>query len=155
MNFSAQEDLDVSIDHVFAMMTDFDNIERAALRRGVEVQRLDNQDHVGVGMEWDVRFQFRGRVRELVLKLVDYDEPNGMRFEAAGGGIKGDMRVDLVAMSRSRTRMSVSMAMEATNLSARLILQSFKLARGKMNSAFHARVASYATDLENRFKQIS
>ncbi|MEC7965544.1 MAG: SRPBCC domain-containing protein [Pseudomonadota bacterium] len=155
MNFSAKEDVDVSIDHVFAMMTDFSSFETAALRRGVEVQRQDMLSVPGVGMEWDLKFHYRGKLREVALRLVEFDPPNAIRFRGDGQGMAGKIDVDLVAMSPERTRISIDVELEANNLAARLVLQSLKLARTKMNKAFHTRVAAYATQLEDRFRQIS
>lgn len=155
MFLSAKEDIEAPIDHVFALMTDFDPIERAALRRGIDVQRCDTLTEPGAGMEWQVEFEYRGKMRSMVLTLQEFDSPQSVTFEGVSQGLTGSVSVDLVAMSKTRTRMSVDLELEAKTLSARLVLQSLKLARTKINNAFHLRVANYATDLEGRYRQIS
>lgn len=155
MIFSAKEDINVPIDHVFAMVTEFDAFERAALRRGIEVERRDMLQAPAAGMEWEIAFEYRGKLREMVLTLTEYDAPNVMRFRGDGQGLGGKMDVEMVAMSRDRTRLSMDVTLEATTLSARLLLQSMKLARTKLNKGFHTRVAKMASDLEGRYRAIA
>lgn len=155
MIFSAKEDLNVPIDHVFAMMTDFESFERAALRRGIEVERRDMLHTTGEGMEWEISFDYRGKQRDVVLTLTEYDAPNVMRFRGDGTGLGVRMDVELVAMSRDRTRLSFDVTLEAHTLSARLLLQSLKLARTKMNKGFHTRIASMASEIEERYRTIA
>ena len=61
MELTAHEDIEAPQDRVFAMMADFDTIERQAMRRGLDVTRTG--DGPGAGMAWDVAFQFRGKRR--------------------------------------------------------------------------------------------
>jgi len=63
------------------------------------------------------------------------------------------MRVDLVALSRGRTRLSVDLALEPRSISGRLMVQSLKLARNNLTKRFRLRVADYAVDLEDRYKR--
>lgn len=154
MNFSSKEDIDAPLEHVFEMMSDFEGFERAALRRGIEVQRADDLTAPGEGMAWDLSFMLRGKQREMRLTLVDYDAPQRMCFSGTSQGLDGTVDVDLVAMSRTRTRISIDIEMEANTLPARLLLQSLKLARNKMNKQFHVRMANYAAELEERYKRI-
>ncbi|SEQ02285.1 SRPBCC family protein [Thalassovita taeanensis] len=153
MKFATKEDIEAPIQSVFLMVSDFNGLERAALRRGAEVQRIDGMTANGVGMAWDVSFMMRSKLRNLRITLAEYDPANAMVFQAASAGLNGVMAVDLVAMSRTRTRMALEMELEATTLSARLMLQSLKLARNKLNKRFHLRVADYATELEARYKR--
>jgi len=63
------------------------------------------------------------------------------------------MRVDLVALSRARTRLSVGLDVTPRTLAGRLMIQSMKLAKGNLSKRFRLRVADYAMDVEERNKR--
>lgn len=152
MKFSSKEDIAAPADYVFDAITDFAAFERSALRRGAEVQRIDTLQVVGPGMEWAASFVLRGRQRDVRLELVSMDRPNCIVVRSHSGSIDGTFRVDLVPLSRGRTRMSVALDLAATTLSARLMMQSLKLAKTKLVKRFRDRVAAFAEDVEDRYK---
>ncbi|MBR9651130.1 SRPBCC family protein [Thalassovita aquimarina] len=151
MELVSKEDIDAPIKQVFKMLTDFGFFERAALRRGAEVQRVDGRQDVGRGMAWIISVVLRGKLRNIRLTLTEYDAPNSMTFTGGEKGMDGMLKVDLVALSRKRTRMTVKIELSATTLPARLLLQSLKLGRNKMQSRFNVRLAEFAAELEERF----
>lgn len=153
MKFSAREDVAAPIDRVFAALNDFDTFERQAMRRGAEVQRLDPMTQTGVGMRWKVYFKMRGRRREMDLELTRYDAPNEMVFDINSTGISGTFTVELLALSRSRTRMALALDITPLTLSARLFVQSLKLAKISLTKRFKLRVADYAKGLEERLER--
>lgn len=153
MQFSAKEDIEAPIDFVFEQLSDFQSFERSALRRGAEVQRTDGKRNVGPGMMWDASFKLRGRKRDLRLELTEYDAPTGMVLTSRSANMGGHMTVDLVALSRGRTRMSLEIDLKPKTLSARLLVQSLKLARSNLSKRFRKRVAEYAEELEDKHKK--
>jgi hypothetical protein len=155
MKFSTKEDVEAPIDFVFEQVSDFRSFERAALRRGAEVQRIDNRPGPGAGMIWDAQFKFRGRKREARVELVEFDRPNGIKADFRTSLLTGDLTVELLALSRNRTRMHVETTFEPRNLTARLLVQSVKLARTSIAQKFRFRVAHFAKDVEERHKRTS
>lgn len=155
MKFSSHEDIEAPIDAVFQAITDFQAFERQALRRGAEVQRSDSLAQPGPGMTWDAAFMLRGKRRDIKIELRRMDRPNGVVADALSPNLQARFDVDLVALSRNRTRLSVSLALEPKTLAARLMLQSMKLARKTLTRRFRKRVAEFATDVENRNKNAS
>jgi carbon monoxide dehydrogenase subunit G len=153
MKFSSKEDIEAPIEQVFAHVSDFAALERAALRRGAEVQRTDSLRKPDVGMSWSASFVARGRQRQLDIQMTEYDPPNSMRFHSMAQGLETDMKVELVALSRGRTRLSVELELKPRSISARLLVQSLKLARANLNKKFHLRMADYARELEDRSKR--
>lgn len=151
MKFSTNEDVDAPIDVVFEMLSDFESFERAAMRRGAEVQRVDSLRVPGVGMIWQAAFQLRGRKRELELEMVTYERPSEIVLESTSPGMIGEMRFDLMALSRSRTRVKVELEVKPLNLSARLLVQSLKLAKKNLTRKYRLRVAEFAKGMEERY----
>lgn len=153
MKFSAREDIEAPIDHVFASLCEFEGFERQAMRRGADVQRMDDLTQPGVGMRWKASFSMRGRRRDLALELVRFDVPNEMGFVAQSQGMNATFQIELIALSRSRTRMSVALELSPLNLSARLLIQSLKLAKATLTKRFKLRVADYSKGLEERLQR--
>lgn len=152
MKLVAKEDIEVPIDDLFVMLSDFEGFERAALRRGAEVQRSDSLRQPGPGMSWKAAFVFRGRERKVTMELVTLDAPGLMEFRGGSQALDGDFRIELVALSRRRTRMTLSLEIAPKTLSARLMVQSLKLARNNVTRRFQLRVAGFAKDIETRYK---
>lgn len=152
MKFVTNEDIEAPIELVFRAVSDFANYERSALRRGVEVHPADQNELEGALQGWKIAFNYRGKKRHAVARLTDLDSGQGYTIAGVTGGINGNMVVDLVALSKKRTRLKVTMETSANTLSGRLLLQSMKLAKTKLNQRFEKRVGLMAQDLEDGFK---
>lgn len=150
MEFKSKEDIEAPIAEVFAAISDFEQLERSALRRGVGLERIGDAAHPENGLSWDLSFSFRGKKRETRLTLDSYTPVTGLSLKGSGSGIDGLMAVELVALSPRRTRISVALNLSPTGLTGRLLLQSLKLARGKLNKRFKLRLADYARLTEER-----
>jgi len=153
MKFDTREDIEAPIDFVFAQVTDFAGLERAAMRRGAEVQRVDTKAGNGPGMAWDTTFELRGKTREMRLELSHYDPPNGIELMTQSSNLNGKMMIELVAMSRGRTRVTMDFELAPKNLSGKLLVQSLKLARKSLMSRIRDRMTAYAADIEQRYKR--
>lgn len=149
MQFSSKEDIDAPVDTVFAALSEFEAFERSAIRRGIEVRRVDEDlNTIRAGMAWDAAFDLRGKRRDLHLKLCDYEAPSNMRFESESFGLIGTLTIDLVALSPKRTRMGMVLHLAPKTLSARLFLQSLKLAKSNLTKRFKQKTADFAKSIE-------
>ena len=153
MKLIRNEDVEAPIAFVYAALSNFDHWERAALRRGAEVTRLDTLALPGPGMIWNVGFDFRGRRRVVDLRLTTLDPVQRLAFTGQGTSMTGTALLDLVEMGPKRTRIAITVEVEARTLAARLLLQSLKFASAKVNRSFQARTTQLANDLENRFRR--
>lgn len=153
MKFSTNEDIDAPAEHVFEMLSNFERFERSAMRRGAEVQRTDNLQVPGVGMTWQAAFNLRGKRRELELEMVTYDFPNDIVIESTSPGMIGQMSFELIALSRSRTRVRAELEVKPLNLSARLLVQSMKLAKKSLVRRYKLGIAEYARSMEVRYSK--
>ncbi|MGQ0565435.1 MAG: SRPBCC family protein [Gemmobacter sp.] len=153
MKLTRNQDVEAPIAFVYAALTDFDHWERAALRRGAEVTRLDTMAHPGPGMTWNVGFDFRGRRRIVDLRLVSMEPGQTLGFTGQGTSMSGTGLFDLVEMGPKRTRIAMTIEVEPRTLAARLLLQSLKFANAKVNRSFETRTAQLAADIEARFRR--
>ncbi|MGB5865587.1 MAG: SRPBCC family protein [Sulfitobacter sp.] len=151
MKLSTKEDIEAPIDAVFEMMTDFEMFERAAMRRGAEVQRTDSKTAPGIGMAWKGAFDMRGKRRQIEVEMVSFDKPNEIVLECRSQGLLTTMSMELVALSKTRTRLMLSFDVKPLNLSARLLVQSLKLAKASLTKKFKLRVSEYAKTMEDRY----
>ena len=153
MKFSSREDIEAPIQDVFDFLCDFNSFERQAMRRGAVVQRVDKLRDPGLGMTWDVSFNLRGKKRDVRLTMRDFAPPTNIGLAAKSQGIDGSFVIELIALSRTRTRMSIALELKPMNLSARLLIQSLKLAKSSLNKRFKLRVAEYTKVIEDRLRR--
>jgi hypothetical protein len=153
MHFQAQYDIQAPLAWVFQQVSDFPSFERQAMRRGADLRRLDSLPRPGLGTSWDVRFQFRGKDRELKAEVTRFDAPNGLVVTGTSPNLGGTCMVDLVALSRNTTRMAVRLDISAHSMAARLLLQSLRLAKGSLNKRFDTAIADFARNVGDRYQR--
>ncbi|MGR3511261.1 MAG: SRPBCC family protein [Paracoccaceae bacterium] len=147
MKFSTREDIEAPIEKVFAAVSDFDAFERRMLRRGVDIVRDESVPLDQVGASWKAKVAWRARVYDIDAELVALAPGESYVIASASNGIESTGGVELVALSKTRTRMFVSLDLKPKTLSARLLVQSLKLAKGSLNRRFKARVHEFASGL--------
>ncbi len=152
MKLSTREDIEAPVDFVYDRVTDFAAYERRALRQGAEVS-CRSSGPPAVGTIWDVSFSFRGRDRRVAAELTALERPSTLAINSVSDGLDVVTEVDLIPLSQTRTRVMVSIEVKARTLTARLLLQSLKLAKTKLTKRFKARVLDYAEDIEDRYRR--
>jgi len=150
MKFSAREDIEAPIERVFAAMTDFHAIELAALRRGVQVSRLDGLATAAAGASWDIAFRYRGKVRAMVGTISACEPYERLAFDVRAQGYEVSTAFTLLALSRKRTRITSDMDVRPRSLPARLLLQSARLGRAALVRRYADRIHLMALELEDR-----
>jgi len=93
-----------------------------------------------------------GKRRDVKIEMITFDRPNEMAAESLSQGMNGVMTLELMALSPNRTRVVVGFEIRPQNLSARLFVQSLKLAKGTLTTRYKKRVAEHAKTLEERYK---
>lgn len=155
MKFSTTEDVAVPAETVFDAFCAFETFERAAMRRGAEVQRVDSRTVPGVGMIWVAGFQMRGKPRQLRIEMVEFDHPHEMALDTTSPGFQGMTRIEVISLARERTRLHISLEIKPQTLPARVMVQSLRLAKASLTRKFKLRVAEYAQGIEARHRNDS
>lgn len=151
MKFSTNEDVDAPIEAAFDMFSDFNALELAVKRRGADVQRTDQMAQPGVGMKWRAAFDLRGKRRQVDVAMVRFDRPNEMQLEGTSSGMNAVSSFHFMPLSPQRTRVRVELEITPLNLSARLMVQSMRLAKNGLNTKFKLNVADYARRMEGQY----
>jgi carbon monoxide dehydrogenase subunit G len=154
MRFSSKQDVEAPMEPIFQVLTDFATWETAAMRRGVEVERKDKLLQPGAGMRWATKFAYRGKAREMEVELTQLDPPQSLRFAAVSQALEGVISMELIEQSPQRTRLHVVVDITPRSLTARLFLQSLRLARAKLDRKFDQRIAMLAGDIELRYRSL-
>ena len=150
MKFSSREDIEVAAEQVFAALTDFPALELTAMRRNIELRRLDGLVVPGNGMSWEIRFGLRGKKRMLVASVSEFGAPERLSFEASSPNYEMTLTLVLMALSKKRTRLTVAMEVRPRSPTARLMLQSARLAKASLARRYGDRVKMLALEVEER-----
>jgi hypothetical protein len=153
MKLTTRQDIEAPAAFVFAAMMDFDAWERSALRRGADVVRTDRLQGVMPGRSWLIKFSYRGKSRQLDLRLTELEQPSVMVFAGKGASLEGLGRIDLLELAPRRTRLSVTVDLRPRSIGARLVLQSLRLAKARLNRRFSDRVGQVFAEIEDRYRQ--
>ncbi|MFC7705794.1 SRPBCC family protein [Plastorhodobacter daqingensis] len=153
MDFVTTEDLEAPIASVFSALTDFDAFEKMAARRGVQTRRTDGLPGAGAGMAWQLDFRYRGKPRRMTLLLADHQPPEQMRLTGDSRAVAGELLIELIELARNRTRVRVVLQVAPKTIPAKLLVQSLRLARARVNERYEARVRSFLKDLETRLQR--
>ncbi len=150
MKLTTRQDIEAPLDFVYAKLTDFDHFERMAMRRGAEVERTDKLRNPGVGMTWRLRFVFRNRPRTVQARFAEAEPGSHLGWAFDSPMMEGVARIDLVALSPRRTRMTIVSEVKPKTLAARLVIQSMRLARGRVQRKFDLAAGKLAHLIEEQ-----
>jgi hypothetical protein len=153
MKLTSRQDIEAPVAFVFDALKDFEAWERAALRRGAEVARTDTLRTVIPGLSWMIKFVYRGRQRRLALRLTNLEQPTMMGFSGVGTSLDGQAAIDLIELASRRTRLSVTLDIRPRTIGARLLLQSLRIAKTRLNRRFADRVGQLCMEIETRYRK--
>lgn len=153
MRFATKEDLNEPLDAVFAVMADFPALQHLAARRGIDARRADRMSMIGAGMRWDVTFRSRGKPRRGTIDLATYDSEGALNFLWQSANLHATVALSLVALARNRTRLAVEMEVLPKSVAARIIVQSARLGKKRLDHRFRERVHDVVRTLMERARR--
>ena len=89
------------------------------MRRGADVHRTDKLRTPGAGMTWQARFAWRGRERQLQIRLLKLEPTQQISVGFDGPAVEGVLNIELVELSAKRTRMMMQVEIKPRTLPAR------------------------------------
>jgi len=152
MKFSSREDIEAPISYVFTRLSDVPAFERLAMRRGVQLRRVDRMSDIAVGAAWEFEFTFRGKLRKGRAQLTDFQPPERLKAEVMSNGMDGATTIELISLSPGRTRVMVGLEMQPKSIAARVLVQSLRLSKNSLTKKFKARIADFAEQIVERYR---
>lgn len=154
MKFVAVEDVAAPIDHVWRRVSDLEMYERRITKRVDNVERVP-PGPAGLGTKWSGIVEIMGKRRKVTVVLDRLDGPTDLLVTTGTEGMTVTLTVGLEALSPTRTRMTVTTDAKARTMTARLMLQSAKLARQTMAKRYKGRVADFAGMIEASYSPVA
>jgi len=151
MEFSAEHDIRAPIDFVYAQITDFAALETYIMSAGAFVERTDELDEFGPGLRSRLEGNLRGKQRVIDSELKELTEKEALAYELRSKDLTTQMLIDVISLDRTTTRLSCRIQPEAHSISARLILQSARLAQRTLEKRLTKRLSTYGGSLEDRY----
>lgn len=153
MRLITKKDIDAPVAFVYKFLTDFDSLERHAMRRGADVNRTDKLREAGPGMTWIVKFRYRGKERTVSIRVDAMDGPNQLVMASFSPVVERQCKLDLLEMAAKRTRLQVTLDSQPKSFAARLFFQSLKLAMGRLERNLKKQTAHLAAEIEARYQR--
>ena len=150
MKIALKHDVALTAGQAFAAATDFAEHERAARRRGVQVTRTDRLPAPGPGAAWNIVFRLRGRERQMETTLTALDPPRQAVFGGSSQHLTIALVFAVVPLARDRSRLLADLDLRPRTLRGRVMIQSARLARGRIERTLRARFEQFAEALARR-----
>lgn len=132
MKFKVSEDVDAPEAMVWAGFTDFSGFESDARKRGATLTRVGNWGQTALNVEWRGDVVIRGKSRPIAAKVTQHVPRELCVIESRIGGMSCHHEMSFVPLSPEVTRVVLVLDLSAHTLTARLLLQTLKLARGRV-----------------------
>lgn len=153
MKFKVSEDVDAPRPMVWARLTDFTGMEQDARGRGATIVRVGNWAQTAEGVEWRGEVTVRGKTRPLSAKVTRFVPDEICLIESRIGGMSCVYEIGFVALTPEITRVAVTLDLSAQTLTARLILQTMKLARGRVMQRLQGTIARQGNAVEAAWRK--
>jgi hypothetical protein len=153
MKFKVSEDVDAPQAMVWARFTDFSGFEEDVRGRGATVNRVGNWATTAEGVEWRGEVTIRGKSRPVASKVTRLVSEELCVIESRIGGMDCHYEMSFVPLSPEVTRVALVLDLSADTLTARLILQTLKLARGRVLQRLQGMLARQGNAVEAAWRK--
>jgi hypothetical protein len=154
MRLTSKTDIDATAEALFAAMTDLDWIEGLARRGGVRLERLSGAGPLARGSSWQVGFRLRGKDRSIVSRIEDHEPPRLLRLSGDSGSFRFLVEPTLIPLSRQMTRLALAVEIRPRTFGARVMVQTLKIGRSRLQQRLDRRLEIAARTLKERASRV-
>ena len=98
-------------------------------------------------MNWVIGFDWRGRHREFTLEVTRFDAPELIEMHGRSDQFEITIRMTVVALAATRSRLIFELDLAPLGMKARLLLQTARLGKGRLDRKFAHRIAEFVNQL--------
>ena len=138
---------------VWARFTDFLGFEEDARGRGAILNRVGNWTQTVQGVEWRGEVTVRGKSRPITAKVTQLVPQELCIVDSRIGGMKCHQEIIFMPLSTTVTRVALMLDLSADTLTARLLLQTMKLARGRVLQKLQGVLARQGNAVEAAYRR--
>ena len=153
MKLKVSEDVDAPQEMVWARFTDFSGFEEDARGRGAILNRVGNWTQTVQGVEWRGEVTVRGKSRPITAKVTQLVPQELCIVDSRIGGMNCNQEIIFVPLSTTVTRVALMLDLSADTLTARLLLQTMKLARGRVLQKLQGVLARQGNAVEAAYRR--
>lgn len=152
MKFKVSDDVEAPADRVWAGFTDFTTIEADVRARNADLARVGDWRVPTEGARWRGSVPVRGKSRAIDATITAFRPEDMLVVESRIGGMNCHYQASFFALSNSVTRVAVELDLAASTLSARLLLQSMKVARRRVIQRLEGAVVRQGEAVERQWR---
>lgn len=134
MKFVNHADIKRPAETVFAFVTNFPAFETRARTAGISVERLAGDARPVPGSTWKVKGVMAGGERDVEIRLAQINAPTRLLFENSVKGAEMTFEIQISPLSPKETRLRTIFEVKARSLGVRLMIQSMRLIRPRLNA---------------------
>lgn len=155
MRLKAIHQIKAPKDYVFERISDFDSFERYIHEIGGTADRTDDVAGIQPGMSWHISGTFRKKHREVDLTLDHFHPSDKIKYAVETENMNAAIFFELSDTAAGETELALFIDPEARNISARLVLQSVKLAKKTIEKRITSRIEAFGNRIEADYKASS
>ena len=153
MKLTAKIDLEVPAAFVFDTLTDNASWEREAIRNGVEVSRPPGAPDRGLGAAWQMRGHYKGKPRKVLIVIEELVQDQRIGLSLDSPSIDGTARLEVMVLSPRRSRLRVDLEIKPKTLAARLVVNTMRLAKGRVQARFEKGLGQLGSRIKDRYER--
>ena len=152
MELTYQRIIKVPPAYAFARATDFERFEAEGFGNLAPFEPRNEIRAPEIGARWRTAAEFQGRPRRFSLELLEMAEPN--RLVMGNKSDKYDVEAEMIfgAADNHSTAFSFKLNAMARSLTAKLILQTIQLAKGRITKSMQADFDKMAARMEAAYR---
>lgn len=155
MQFRVSEDVAAPARRVWSGFSDFSMIEAEVRAGGAELSRVGDWSEARPGAKWQGVVLLRGKPRPIEAKVSEFVPQRRLAVRCRVDGMECSYEVALDPLEAVVTRVLVQLELSASTMSSRLVLQSMKVARGRVLRRVEGAVARQGREVERSWRASS